>query len=64
MKLPTTEHKPTFADELSRLMADKGLTDEKLALKIGYRPDTIYRWRTGKMVPSMRARTACLAALK
>ena len=64
MKAKTkTKHVPTFADSLTRNMADTGLMDEDLAILIGYRADTIYRWRTGKMIPSMRARNACLQAL-
>jgi len=63
MKLPIPKHKPTFADALTRGMMDVGLMDEQLAEMIGYRPDTIYRWRTGKMIPPMRARKACLQAI-
>lgn len=53
----------TFADTLLRGMADVGFTDETLSEVIEYNPDTIYRWRTGKLRAAKRAQKACIQAI-
>lgn len=65
MKAKATKKQPvpTFADALTRGMSDVGYTDETLSEVVHYAPDTIYRFRTGKMVPPMRTRNVFLQAI-
>jgi len=57
------KHVPTFADALTKGMSDVGFTDETLSEVTHFAADTIYRFRTGKMVPPMRTRNVFLQAI-
>jgi len=66
-KTKKTKHNPMnqqqLAEQLTKQMASVGFTDETLSSIIDYPPDTIYRWRTGKVNPSSRAKHAILQAI-
>lgn len=53
----------TFADTLMLGMCDVGFTDETLAEVTHFSPDTIYRFRTGKLIPPLRTRNLFLQAI-
>ena len=45
-----------LAENLKTLRATQKLTQEELAIALGFTPVTVCRWETGKCEPTMRAK--------